>query len=51
MIEQWHDPWIFTLCILIYILFHVSGHYMGYHGKTWDLRKNHKKVKKNRTLL
>ena len=24
---------------------------MGYHGRTWDLRKNNKKVKKNRTRL
>ena len=28
-----------------------SGQQMGYHGKTWYLRKNNKKVKKNRTLL
>jgi len=47
MIEQWHDPYIFALCIVLYI----CVYYMGYHGKTWDLRKKQKKVKKNRTLL
>ncbi len=39
MIEQWHDPHIFALCIVLYIGIHLCVHYMGYHGKTWDLRK------------
>ena len=51
MIEQWHDPWIFTLCIVVYIIIHVAYHYMGYHGRTWEMRNINKKVKKNRTLL
>ena len=51
MIAEWHDPYIFALCIVVYIIIHVAYHYMGYHGITWYLRKKHKKVKKNRTLL
>ena len=33
------------------VAIHVAYHYMGYHGRTWDLRKNNKKVKKNRIPL
>ena len=47
MIAEWHNPYLFALCIVLYI----CVYYMGYHGKTWYLRKNNKKVKKNRTLL
>ena len=46
MIEQWHDPYIRYVYSDIHI-FHVGGYYMGYHGKTWDLRKNNKNIKKN----
>jgi len=46
-----YSPWFFLLCIVIYIIIHVAYHYMGEHGKEWDLRKNNKKAKKNRTPL
>ena len=51
MIEQWHNPYIFTLCIVVYIIIHVAYHYMGQHGISWEMRKNNKKVKKNRIPL
>ncbi len=46
-----YSPWVFFWCIVIYIIIHVAYHYMGENGKTWDLRKNNKKVKKNRIPL
>ena len=46
-----YNPWFFALCLVIYIIIHVAYHYMGENGKAWEMRKNNKKVKKNRTLL
>ena len=46
-----YSPWFFFLCIVIYIIIHVAYHYMGENGKTWEMRKNNKKVKKNRPPL
>ena len=51
MIAEWYNPYLFTLCIVLYIIIHVAYHYMGYHGRTWDLRKNNKKVKNLRILI
>ena len=45
MIAEWHDPYIFVLCIVVYIIIHVAYHYMGQHGISWEMRKNNKKVK------
>ena len=46
-----YSPWFFFLCIVVYIIIHVEYHYMGENGKTWEMRKKQKKVKKNRTPL
>jgi len=51
MIGQWHDPWEFFLCIVIYIIINVAYHYMGNNGIVWEMRKNNKKVKINRIPL
>ena len=46
-----YSPWFFGLCLVIYIIIHVAYHYMGVNGKTWEMRKNNKKVKINRIPL
>ena len=51
MIGQWHDPYIFALCIVIYIIIHIAYYYMGNDGIVWEMRNNNKKVKKNRIPL
>ena len=52
MIEKFgHDPVLFAGLVILYCIWYVATTYMGYHGITWYLRKNHKKAKKNRTLL
>ena len=45
------SPWYFSLGIVIYVIIHVAYYYMGGYGKTWEMRKNNKKAKKNRTPL
>ena len=35
----------------VWILVYIAWYILGYYGKKWDLRKNNKKVKKNRTPL
>ena len=45
------SPWYFCLGIVIYVIIHVAYHYMGENGKTWEMRKKQKKVKKNRPPL
>ena len=35
----------------VWILVYCAWYILGYYGKKWDLRKNNKKVKKNRTPL
>ena len=51
MIDHWHNPYIFALCLVLYIVIHLCVHYMGQHGITWEMRKKNKKVKKNRIPL
>ena len=35
----------------VWILVYIAWYILGYYGKKWDLGKNNKKVKKNRTPL
>ena len=52
MIEKFgHDPVLFAGLVILYCIWYVATTYMGYYGISWYLRKKHKKVKKNRTLL
>ncbi len=46
-----YDPYIFAVCIVVYVIIHVAYHYMGQHGISWEMRNNNKKVKINRIPL
>ena len=51
MLEKFgHDPILFVGLVILYCIWYVATTYMGYYGIAWYLRKNNKKVKKNRTL-